>query len=139
MSNIGSYDERVKNFSWSIAEKELGYKPGDIINIGWYCTDRICQMGKADRVALYWEGFTGAEKTYTYNDIRLATNTIAGRADDSARWKAAGDQLRSAQAAWKRIGPVPDAASRALNARFQKAVARAAEKIEQRRRGMVAR
>jgi acetyl-CoA synthetase len=77
MSNIGSYDERVKNFSWSIAEKELGYKPGDVINIGWYCTDRICQMGKADKVALYWEGFTGAERTYTYNDIRLATNTIA--------------------------------------------------------------
>ncbi|MCK7499777.1 MAG: AMP-binding protein [Comamonadaceae bacterium] len=77
MSNIGSYDERVKNFSWSIAEKELGYKPGDVINIGWYCTDRICQQGKGDKVALYWEGFTGAEKTYTYNDIRLASNTIA--------------------------------------------------------------
>ena len=77
MSNIGSYDERVKNFSWSIAEKELGYKAGDVINIGWYCTDRICRMGQADKVALYWEGFTGAEKTYTYNDIRLATNTIA--------------------------------------------------------------
>ncbi len=76
MSNIGSYDERVKNFSWSIAEKELGYKPGDVINIGWYCTDRICEQGKADKVALHWEGFTGVEKTYTYNDIRLATNTI---------------------------------------------------------------
>ena len=34
MSNIGSYDERVKDFSWSIAERELGYKPGDVINIG---------------------------------------------------------------------------------------------------------
>jgi acetyl-CoA synthetase len=77
MSNIGSYDERVKNFSWSIAEKELGYKPGDVINIGWYCTDRPCAQGKADKIALYWEGFTGAEKTYTYNDIRLASNTIA--------------------------------------------------------------
>ncbi len=77
MSNIGSYDERVKNFSWSIAEKELGYQPGDVINIGWYCTDRICQQGKGDKVALIWEGFTGAEKTYTYNDIRLASNTIA--------------------------------------------------------------
>jgi acetyl-CoA synthetase len=77
MSNIGSYDERVKNFSWSIAEKELGWKPGDVINIGWYCTDRPCEQGKANKVALYWEGFTGAEKTYTYNDIRLASNTIA--------------------------------------------------------------
>ncbi|HHN48620.1 MAG TPA: acetate--CoA ligase [Bacteroidales bacterium] len=76
MSHIGSYDERVKNFDWSIAEKELDYKPGNIINIGWYCTDRICEMGKADKTALIWEGLGGASKTYTYNDIRLATNTI---------------------------------------------------------------
>ena len=48
MPNIGSYDERVKNFNWNIAEQELDYKPGGIINIGWYCSDRICQMGKAD-------------------------------------------------------------------------------------------
>ena len=45
MSNIGSYDERIKNFDWSIAEKELDYKPGNVINIGWYCSDRICQTG----------------------------------------------------------------------------------------------
>jgi hypothetical protein len=69
----------------------------------------------------------------------LATNTIAGRQDDSARWKAASEQLRLTQAAWRHVGPVPDAASRALNARFQKACARATEKIEQRRRGVVVR
>ena len=45
MSHIGSYDERVNGFSWSLAEKELDYSPGDGINIGWYCTDRICAMG----------------------------------------------------------------------------------------------
>lgn len=76
MSNIGSYDERVKNFSWELAEKELEHKPGDVINIGWYCTDRICDKGLGEKVALYWEGHFGAEKTYTYNDIRLASNTI---------------------------------------------------------------
>jgi acetyl-CoA synthetase len=76
MSNIGSYDERMKDFSWSISEDELGYKKGDIINIGWYCSDRICEMGKADKLALIWEGFGGAEKKYSFNDIRLASNTI---------------------------------------------------------------
>ncbi|HUT07947.1 MAG TPA: AMP-binding protein, partial [Candidatus Latescibacteria bacterium] len=76
MSNIGSYDERVKNFSWTIAEKELGWKTGDVINIGWYCTDRICQQGKGSKIALHWEGHAGVEKTYTYNDIRLASNTV---------------------------------------------------------------
>ncbi|MBE0647879.1 MAG: acetate--CoA ligase [Bacteroidales bacterium] len=76
MSHIGSYDERVKDFDWKISEKELGYNEGDPINIGWYCTDRICEMGKADKPALIWEGSTGNEKRYTYNDIRLASNTI---------------------------------------------------------------
>jgi len=77
MSHIGSYDERIKNFSWSIAEKELEYSPGDLINIGWYCSDRICKQGKGDKKALIWEGFKGDEKTYTFNDIRIASNTIA--------------------------------------------------------------
>ena len=76
MSNIGSYEDRIKDFDWSISEEELGYKDGDVINIGWYCTDRICEMGKADKTALIWEGFSGKEKTYTFNDIRLASNTI---------------------------------------------------------------
>ncbi len=76
MNNIGSYDEKVKNFDWSISEKELGYKKGDVINIGWYCSDRICEQGKSDKIALYHEGFTGEERKYTFNDIRLAGNTI---------------------------------------------------------------
>ena len=77
MSNIGSYDERLKNFDWKIAEDELDYKPGNIINIGWYCSDRICLMGKAEKPALIWEGSTGIEKRYTYNDLRINSNTIA--------------------------------------------------------------
>jgi len=76
MSNIGSYEQRVKDFSWEIAERELGWKPGDVINIGWYCSDRVCAQGKADKVGLIWESHTGAERRYTYNDIRLAANTI---------------------------------------------------------------
>ena len=77
MSNIGSYEKRLENFDWSIAEKELDYKNGDNINIGWYCSDRICNQGKADKKALIWEGLGGVEKTYTFNDVRLRSNTIA--------------------------------------------------------------
>jgi acetyl-CoA synthetase len=76
MTNIGSYEERLKDFDWAISERELGYKPGDVLNIGWYGSDRICQMGKADKLALLWEDSTGQEKRYTYNDIRLVSNTI---------------------------------------------------------------
>jgi len=76
MSNIGSYEEKINSFDWSDSENELGYKHGDIINIGWYCSDRICQMGKSDKTALIYEGFDGVEKRFTFNDIRLASNTI---------------------------------------------------------------
>jgi acetyl-CoA synthetase len=76
MSNIGSYDERIKDFSWSISERELEYAPGGDLNIGWYATDRICRMGQGAKTALVHEGFTGVKRTYTYNDIRLATNAI---------------------------------------------------------------
>ncbi len=76
MSNIGSYEKRVKDFDWSLSEKELGYKDGDVINIAWYCSDRICEMGKAEKTALLWEGQGGKKRDYTFNDIRLAGNTI---------------------------------------------------------------
>lgn len=76
MSNFGSYEERMKNFDWSLSENELGYKEGDVINIGWYCSDRICKMGKSEKIAFIWEGFGGREKQYTFNDIRLVSNTI---------------------------------------------------------------
>jgi acetyl-CoA synthetase len=76
MSHIGSYEERVKDFNWNIAEKELDYQPGNVLNIGWYCSDRICNLGKADKPGLIWEGSTGIEKRYTYNDIRLLSDSI---------------------------------------------------------------
>jgi hypothetical protein len=69
----------------------------------------------------------------------LATNTIAGRQDDSAKWKAATDQIRTAQVAWRKIGPVPEPAAKSLAARFQKACARVSDKIDQQRRGVAAR
>jgi acetyl-CoA synthetase len=77
MSNIGSYEQRLKDFDWSISEKELGYKKGDNINIGWYCTDRICQLGNADKLALIHQDHTGNVRNFTYNDIRQLSNTFA--------------------------------------------------------------
>ena len=66
MSNIGNYDERYKTFTWDQAGEELGYEPGGVLNIGWYCSDRICRQGKGDKTALIWEGLGGAEKRFTY-------------------------------------------------------------------------
>lgn len=77
MSNIGSYEERLQGFDWSLAEKELGYNKGDLLNIGWYCSDRICKLGKGDKKALLWENNEGLTKQYTFDDLRKCTNTIA--------------------------------------------------------------
>jgi hypothetical protein len=62
MSNIGSYEDRLRNFSWSLSEQELEYVSGGTINIGWYCSDRNCLKGLGEKTALLWEGLGGAEK-----------------------------------------------------------------------------
>ena len=77
MSAPLSYEELTANFEWNVAEQELGYEPGDPINIGWMCSDRICQLGLADKWALLWEDYQGNEKRFTYDDLRILSNTIA--------------------------------------------------------------
>jgi acetyl-CoA synthetase len=77
MHNMNSYKETVKDFSWQAAEEELGYKEGDIINIGEYCSDRICRLGMADKKALIWQDHKGNVKTFTFDDIRVLSNSMA--------------------------------------------------------------
>ncbi|MEW6365628.1 MAG: acetate--CoA ligase [Acidobacteriota bacterium] len=77
MSNIESREERLRGFDWSFSERELGYCKDAKINIGWYCSDRICEQGNGSKIALLWEDFFGKAKTYTFDDMRVLTNTIA--------------------------------------------------------------
>lgn len=51
----------------------------------------------------------------------LAANTIGGRVSEAARWRTALEEVRNAQAAWRRIGPVPRAIERPLAHRFRRA------------------
>jgi acetyl-CoA synthetase len=77
VSNIGSYDDRLKGFDWSMSERELDYGAGGMYNIGYYCSDRICEQGHGAKLAFVWEGFSGQVKQFTYDDIRVHSNTIA--------------------------------------------------------------
>jgi acetyl-CoA synthetase len=77
LSNIGSYEQRRQGFDWSLAKRELGYEDGNPLNIGWYCSDRICELGKASKTALLWESHSGESRVYTFDDLRLLTNTFA--------------------------------------------------------------
>jgi hypothetical protein len=65
----------------------------------------------------------------------LASNQIGGRTSDDARWRAAAEEVKQAQASWKRIGPVAPDISRELNDRFRKACDRV---FEQHRRKLAA-
>lgn len=77
MSNIGSYEDRYKNFDWKISEEELEYGVNGMYNIGYYCSDRICNQGSGNKLALVWQGFGGEIKHFTYNDVRINSNKFA--------------------------------------------------------------
>jgi acetyl-CoA synthetase len=77
MNNIGSYDEQYKSFDWKFSADELEFGANGMFNIGYYCSDWICEKGLGGKIALYWQGFTGETKEYTYDDIRVHSNTIA--------------------------------------------------------------
>jgi acetyl-CoA synthetase len=77
VSNIGSYQERIKNFSWDAAKAELGLKEGEPFNVGALCTDRICALGHGSKTALIWEGSDGGERRFSYDQIRVLSNTFA--------------------------------------------------------------
>jgi acetyl-CoA synthetase len=72
-----TYEERVAGFDWALSENELGVSREGRINIGWYCSDRICELGRAQVPALIWEDFAGAGRVYTFDDLRVLSNTIA--------------------------------------------------------------
>jgi Arc/MetJ-type ribon-helix-helix transcriptional regulator len=59
---------------------------------------------------------------------RLAANTMTGgrnaAENEETRWRAAEQEVRSAQAQWMRLGPVPPQVAGPLNERFQRACRR---------------
>ena len=74
---LPTYEERVAGFDWALSEEELGVSREGRVNIGWHCSDRICDQGRAQAPALIWEDFAGAGRVYTFNDLRVLSNTIA--------------------------------------------------------------
>jgi len=77
MGSPPSYEELSANIDWCVAERELGYRHGDPINIGWMCSDRICRLGLASKLALHWEDHQGNQKRFTFDDLRVLSNTVA--------------------------------------------------------------
>jgi len=77
IGNIGDHVAKRADFDWSQVRDVLGW-PKDKFNIGWYCTDRICDQGKGDKLALIWESSDGQTvKRYTFDDVRRLSNAYA--------------------------------------------------------------
>lgn len=76
MGYASSNKKRMKDPVWILSEKELGYNNGEQINIGWYCSDRICMNGKSEKLALIHVGPDGKEQFYSFDDLRRESNKI---------------------------------------------------------------
>ena len=90
VADAKGYEQRLTGFDWSIGEDELGYRSGAPLNIGWHCSDRICALGHGGRAALVWENAEGAQRTYTFDGLRVLSNTVAGYL---SRLVSAGDRV----------------------------------------------
>ena len=82
MGNIGSYEEKYRDFEWKISEQELEYGKNGMYNLAHYCCDRICEKGNGEKLALLWEGFEGEEKRFTYHDLSVYSNVFAKHLQD---------------------------------------------------------
>lgn len=94
--------------------------------------DADANRQKMERLCVRVEGFLaeGAGATQPASSSQaladmlreaLAANTIGGRAGEESKWRTMADDVRQAQAAWNRLGPVPGEAGRALTERFHRA------------------
>jgi hypothetical protein len=57
----------------------------------------------------------------------LASNAMGGRVNEDAKWRAAADAVKDAQAAWHRLIPIGGPESRALETRFRDACRRVSD------------
>ena len=71
------YEYLCTDADWSTAEAELGFHGAGPCNIGWLCTNRLCYIGLGNKPALIWEDFECHQKRFTFDDLRILSNTIA--------------------------------------------------------------
>jgi hypothetical protein len=90
--------------------------------------EELANSVAGSRVEAADAALTPAAKLATMLKEALAANTIGGKVDEDSRLRAATEDVRQAQAAWSRVGPVAEEARRPLADRFQRACRRITEK-----------
>jgi acetyl-CoA synthetase len=74
--NIGDHHARRHSFTWDQARDVLGF-PHDRFNLGWYCSDRICELGQGGKPALVWEAAGGDVTRLDFDALRGYSNAWA--------------------------------------------------------------
>ena len=74
MADRFDYAAMRREIGWHRAKEELGYTDGSSINIGWICSDRNIELGRAEKPALIHENHAGEIRRYTYRDITELSN-----------------------------------------------------------------
>jgi len=70
--------DEYAGFQWSQAREVLGWPEGQF-NIGWYCSDRICDLGRGEHLALIWESADGIAVLYSWSARQNSTSaSLAG-------------------------------------------------------------
>jgi hypothetical protein len=95
---------------------------------------------KMEKLCAKVEGFlsdtpaapTGSQALADMLREALAANTIGGRAGEETKWRSMADEVRQAQSAWSRLGPVPGDAGRQLAERFHRACNRFFDQLRRR-------
>jgi acetyl-CoA synthetase len=76
--NLTDYAAVRRDFSWAAARALLDGLPGGKgLNIAHEAVDRHAVGARADRQALRWLGRNGALRTFSYRELRAATNRFA--------------------------------------------------------------
>ena len=71
--NLVNYDETYQQFNWEDIEKTFSWYETGKVNIAYEAIDRHCEMGRKNKVALYYSDATRDEK-YTFLELKKLSN-----------------------------------------------------------------
>lgn len=74
--NLADYNRAYATFTWAETEKELGWQPGEPVNIADACVDRHVREGRGGRTAIICDDGERT-KLFTYNELAELTNRFA--------------------------------------------------------------
>lgn len=75
-SNLGSYEEAVRNFRLEDIESHFSWSATGKVNMAYEAIDRHVENGKGDVVALYYSD-SQRDESYTYADLSKGSNRFA--------------------------------------------------------------